>query len=159
MDMKKQTTDQKIVSRAGSISGVASVLGSWQICHNICLAIVALLAILGITVVGMPLGFLAQYSVPIWTATFALLLLTLYFFFTKKCISKKLVLFNSGLVIAGIPFQQEFVYLFYTVGAIFAIYAIFLFFKERQAIKQALSGLARKARRQNHGKKKNKKRK
>ena len=105
---------EKMISATGSISGTASVLGSWQICHNVCLGIVALLSILGITIVGMPLEFLTKVAVPFWTIAFLLLLVTIGLYIKKKCISRNLLIFNSGLIIAGIPFAplQRFSVLF-----------------------------------------------
>ena len=124
---------QKLIGATGSVSGVASILGSWQICHNVCLGIVALLSIAGIAVVGMPLEFLTKFAVPLWTTAFVLLLVTLYFYFRKKCISKKLVLFNSGLIVAGIPFQplQQFNVVFWVIGGGIAIVGVYLFVKEK----------------------------
>ena len=36
---------EKFIEAGGSVSGIASVLGSWQVCHNVCLGIVAVLAL------------------------------------------------------------------------------------------------------------------
>ena len=124
---------EKIIGWTGSISGIASILGSWQICHNVCLVIVALLGILGITVVGMPLAFLTEIAVPIWTVAFILLLITIILYIKKKCISKQLLLFNTWLIIAGIPFQslQKFSVIFWVVGGLIAAAGIYLFIKSK----------------------------
>ncbi|RMF54613.1 hypothetical protein D6745_04705 [Candidatus Woesearchaeota archaeon] len=124
---------EKIVGATGSVSGIASILGSWQVCHNICLGIIALLAFLGITVVGMPLMFLTKLAVPFWTAAFLLLLVTLWFYFRKRCISNRLIMFNSGLIIAGVPFQplQQFSPVFWVVGGSLAIMGVSLFVKDK----------------------------
>lgn len=120
---------EKIIGWTGSISGIASILGSWQICHNVCLAIVAILGVLGITVVGMPLAFLTEIAVPIWTVAFILLLITIILYIKKKCISKNLLLFNGGLIIAGIPFQslQKFSVIFWVIGGLMAAASIYFF--------------------------------
>ena len=122
---------EKMISATGSISGTASVLGSWQICHNVCLGIVALLSILGITIVGMPLEFLTKVAVPFWTIAFLLLLVTIGLYIKKKCISRNLLIFNSGLIIAGIPFAplQRFSVIFWVIGGGLALVAIILFVK------------------------------
>lgn len=124
---------EKIIGATGSVSGAASVLGSWQVCHNICLGIVALLSIIGITVVGMPLLFLTKVAVPLWIAAFALLLVTIGIYLKKKCISPKLIIFNSGLIIAGIPFQplQRFSKIFWAIGGLLAVLSIYLFIKDK----------------------------
>jgi hypothetical protein len=124
---------EKIIGTTGSISGAASVMGSWQICHNICLGIVALLALLGITVVGMPLAFLTRLAVPFWSVAVALLLVTIILYVKKKCISKNLIMFNSGLIIAGVPFQvlQNFQIFFWVIGGVLALTATGIFIKNK----------------------------
>ena len=68
---------EKIIEGFGSVSGFASILGSWQICHNICLGIVALLSIFGITVIGLPFLFLNKIAVYVWSIAFLLLIITI----------------------------------------------------------------------------------
>src|SRR3989344_1813900 len=98
--------EQNKFASIGSIfSSVLSFLGGYQICHNICLGIVTLLAILGITVVGMPLLFLTKVAVPFWIAAFALLVISLIIYTKKKCLSKNLLIMNTGILIVGVPFQ------------------------------------------------------
>src|SRR3989344_8388438 len=113
---------EKAIGATGSVSGAASILGSWQVCHNVCLGIVALLSLVGITVVGMPLAFLTRLTVPLWTAALALFGITLFFYVSKKCISSRLIMFNAGLLIAGVPFQQvqQFLPFFWAVGGMIA---------------------------------------
>jgi hypothetical protein len=129
---------EKIIGSAGSVSGFASVLGSWQVCHNICLVIIAILGIMGITLVGMPLQFFTKIAPYIWTIALILILVTLILYIKKKCISSRLILFNSGLVIAGIPFEslQKFSKLFFLIGGALSISAIILFIKDRSKKKE-----------------------
>ena len=135
---------EKLIGATGSASGAASILGSWQICHNICLGLIALLGILGITVTGMPLLFLTQIAVPIWLVAVGLLLVTAYLYIRKRCISNRLLLFNSGLILAGVPFQplQRFSLFFWIAGGAIAAAGIVLFIRDK-----------RHARRRGHGKK------
>lgn len=129
----KRYMNEKIVSRVGAISGLASVTASWQVCHNICLALVALLSLIGITIAGMPLGFLTRYAIYFWTFAVILLIITSYFYVTRRCISLKAILFNTGLIIAGIPFQrvQQFIVFFWIIGGILVISSIVLLIKEK----------------------------
>ncbi|MBI3032489.1 hypothetical protein HYY69_03370 [Candidatus Woesearchaeota archaeon] len=124
---------EKIIAKTGTVSGAASILASWQVCHNVCLVLVGLLSVIGITIVGMPLAFLTKYAVVIWSIALVLLLLTVYFYVAKKCISLKLILFNSGLLIAGIPFPslQKFIKLFWLLGGAVILISIILFIKEK----------------------------
>lgn len=124
---------EKAIGATGSISGAASILGSWQVCHSVCLGIVALLGIIGITVVGMPLAFLTTIAVPMWTIAVLLLLAAFLLYKSKKCISKNLLVVNSGIIIAGIPFQplQRFSAFFWAFGGLIAASGIFMYIKER----------------------------
>ena len=118
---------EKMLGGAGSLSGTLSFLGSYQICHNACLALVTLLAFLGFTVAGMPLLFLTKVAIPFWIAA-VLLLTTMIILKYKKImnLSSKALLLNSGLIIAGVPFQQvqKLSYVFWTVGGGLVIFTI-----------------------------------
>ncbi len=128
----KNHLKERVVGWGGTLSGVTSVFGSWQVCHNVCLGLIALLSLIGITVVGMPLFFLTKVAVPFWTAAFVLFLLTLFFYFKMKCISKKLILFNSGVLIMGVPFQSfQFSPFNWIVGGALVVIAIGLFIKNK----------------------------
>ncbi len=124
---------EKLIGATGSVSGAASILGSWQVCHNICLGLIALLGLIGITVVGMPLLFFTKIAIPAWSIAVILLAVVIWFYFNKHCISKNLILFNSGLIIAGTPFQQvqQFSVFFWIVGGLLAATGIIFFIKEK----------------------------
>jgi hypothetical protein len=81
----------------------------------------------------MPLLFLTKLAIPFWIATIILLIITMWFFVKKKCISSRLIMINSGLIIAGIPFQsiQNFSKVFWTIGGILVILGISLFIKDK----------------------------
>ena len=130
---------ERIISYLGSISGFTSILGSWQVCHNVCLAIIAFLAILGITLTGMPLLFLTKIAIPIWITAFILLLITLWFYYKRKCISKNLIMINTGFITAGIPFQQlqNFLIFFWIVGGILVFIGFLFFIKDKIRSKHA----------------------
>ena len=124
---------EKVIGAMGSISGITSILGSWQVCHNVCLGIITLLAIIGITVTGMPLLFLTKVAVPFWILAFVLLLIITYFYLAKHCISKNLIIMNVGLLNAGIPFQslQNYSKLFWTIGGILIAISVFFFIRDK----------------------------
>lgn len=124
---------EKLIGATGSVSGAASILGSWQICHNICLGLIAALSLIGITIAGMPLLFLTKIAVPVWSIAIILLIITIVIYLKKPCISRNLIIINSGLIIAGIPFQslQKFSVFFWTIGGIVAFIGIFLFIKDK----------------------------
>ena|SRR3989344_3798537 len=124
---------EKVLEGFGSFSGITSLFGSWQICHSICLGLVALLSVIGISVTGLPLFFLNKYAILLWGIAFGLLIITIAVYFIKKCISKKLILFNTGLIIIGIPFQvlQPYTKFFWLIGGILIMIAVTLFIKDR----------------------------
>jgi len=126
-------TGGKIAGVAGSASGVTSVLGSWQVCHNLCLGVIALLSILGITIVGMPLMFLQRIALPVWIIAALLLGVVIFIYFRKRCISSRLIMLNSGLIIVGIPFQslQFLSPIFWIVGGTLVLLSILLFIKDK----------------------------
>ena len=118
---------EKMLGTSGSITGALSFLGGYQVCHNACLALVAFLTFLGFTVAGMPLLFLTKVAIPFWIAAVLLLSIMMILKYKKIIhISDKVILLNSGLIIAGVPFQQvqNFNYIFWTVGGILIILSI-----------------------------------
>ena len=129
-----KTIKDGLVGATGSVSGLASILGSWQVCHNLCLGLIAFLGVLGITFTGMPLLFFTKVAVPFWIAAVVLLCITGLLYYKKRCLSNRILIFNSGLVIVGIPFAalQSLAPLFYSVGGLLVLTAIILFVKDRR---------------------------
>ena len=118
---------EKLLGISGGLSGSLSVLGSYQICHNACVALVAFLTLLGFTVAGMPLLFLTKVVIPFWIAAVTLLIITLILNYKKIIrISDKIILINSGLIISGTPFQQlqQFNYVFWIAGGSLVVFSI-----------------------------------
>ncbi len=118
---------EKILGTSGSITGALSFLGGYQVCHNACLALVAFLTFLGFAVAGMPLLFLTKVAVPFWIAAVLLLSIMMILKYKKIIhISDKVILLNSGLIIAGVPFQQvqNFNYIFWTVGGVLVTFSV-----------------------------------
>ena len=125
---------EKILGTSGSITGALSFLGGYQVCHNACLALVAFLTFLGFTVAGMPLLFLTKVAIPFWTAAILLLVIMLALNYKKVIrLSNKMLLFNSGLIITGTPFQQfqSFNYIFWIVGGVLVVFSVGWFVYDR----------------------------
>lgn len=116
----------RFIGATGSLSGAASVLGSWQICHSVCIALIALLSAVGITVAGMPLAFLTKVAIPLWSIAVALLVVLAILAARKRCISRNLLIINTGLIVAGVPFQriQPFIVWFWIAGGAIALFGI-----------------------------------
>ncbi len=121
---------EKIISSIGSVSGLASVLGSWQICHTVCLGLIAVLGLIGITITWMPLAFLTEITIPLWSIAVLILFVTVIIYLKKACVSKNSLLINSGLIIAGTPFQsvQSFILYFWIAGSLLVISGIANYF-------------------------------
>ena len=118
---------EKMLGVSGSITGTLSFLGGYQVCHNACLALTSLLTILGFTVAGMPFLFLTKLAVPFWALALALLAATVILKYGKNMhFSGKIILLNSGLIIAGIPFEQaqQFNYIFWIIGGVLVVFSI-----------------------------------
>lgn len=133
--MKKTVNNKKQKNFVGisSISGSLSFLGSWQICHNLCLGIIALLGFFGVAVAGMPLLFLTQYAIYFWSAAAIFLIPTLFMYFRKNCLmSKNLILFNIGIVVFSFPLLQEISFIFWASGGAILLYSIVEFIRSRE---------------------------
>ena len=118
---------EKLLSVSNGLTGSLSFLGGYQVCHNACLALISMLTILGFTVAGMPLLFLTKLAVPFWTLALALLATTIILKYGKNMqFSGKIILLNSGLIIAGIPFEQvqQFNYFFWIFGGSLVAFSI-----------------------------------
>jgi len=121
----------KEASAVSSVSAAVSVLGSWQICHTVCTAIIAALAIIGISINFMPLMFLTSLATPLWVVAVALFAVALYFYFTRGCIAKSLLVFNAGLIIAATPFAQTAQLLYWVLGGSVAAFGLGMFLRQR----------------------------
>jgi len=132
--MTKIISKEKLLGTTTGLSGSLSVLGSYQICHNACMLLVTFLTFLGFTVAGMPLLFLTKVAIPFWSVAVLLLLLTLLLKYKKNMnFSNKMLLLNSGLIIAGTPFQQvqEFNYIFWITGGVLVLSSVGWYFFDR----------------------------
>ena len=141
MEKKSRKTDTekkkgRVMSAFTGLSGTLSFLGGWQVCHNLCLGIIALLSVIGITVVGMPLLFLTQSTVYFWSLAVLILVPTILMYWrNRKCMSVKLVLFNVGIVIASVPFvdMQPYQIVFWLIGGTLILGAAWMFLKPKLA--------------------------
>jgi len=118
---------ERILNLFSSVSaGFATLGSSFQLCHSLCLGLMAVLATLGIVIAGFPLLFLFQYNIYFWSFAIALLIPTVIMYIYRKCLSRNLLLFNIGIVIAGTPenFTLSIQPIFWIVGGILVAIAI-----------------------------------
>ncbi len=131
---KMSNVKEKIVGATGSLTGTLSFLGGYQVCHNVCMSLISILTFFGIVVAGMPLLFLTKVAIPFWIAAISILTITLILKYKNIIhMSDKIILFNSGLIIAGIPFQQlqQYNYIFWIVGGFLVVLSIGWFVYDR----------------------------
>jgi hypothetical protein len=131
---KRNSLKEKFASISSIFSGSLSFLGGWQICHNLCLGIVAILSLIGITIAGMPLLFLNRYAVYFWLAAVMLLVPTLIMYWkTKAFMSKNIIMANIGIIIAAVPFVdlQPYQFVFWSIGGIFIGVGILHYIKNK----------------------------
>ena len=124
---------EKLVGTFGSIS--ASLGFAHNVCHSLCVGVVAILSVFGIAIVGMPLVFLDEYKLYFWGMGAIFLALALLLYFRKRgCISRKLILANSGIVIAGTPFDflQNYSLFLWIFGGVIVGISILLYLKEKR---------------------------
>jgi hypothetical protein len=135
------TLSPRFVSRGSSVSGCASILGSWQICHNLCMSLVAALTTLGFAIQGMPLLFLNRWQKPLWMVALAFFgaLLLLRFVTRMRFITRRSVFGNAGLMLAGLPFDVPWVSSARIAGIAIAIIALAGYLKE-QIVQRAADG-------------------
>lgn len=79
---------EKITNLLGGVSGGAGLLGAFSVCHNICLGVIALLGLIGITLIGMPfLGvftFFEKYSLLFISVGLVSLSLSVFLYISHK---------------------------------------------------------------------------
>ena len=130
---------ENVLASGGSLSSSLSFLGSYQICHNICMSIIAILTGIGITVKGMPLLFLQKVAVYFWIAAVIILIMFITLLLQKKtCVSKNTIFFNSGLIIAGVPFKtvQDYSMFFWITGGTIVIISIMILYQQKSGGKK-----------------------
>ncbi len=134
----KNKVKGKAVGIFGNVSGIGSVISAHSVCHYLCLGVVTILSIIGITVSSTSLMFLEKYSLFFWSMGifFLLMSLTLYIKY-RGCISIKLILFNTSLLIISIPFKslEKLNLLFWLVGGSVMAISIAMFVKDNFMLK------------------------
>lgn len=131
--MKKKNSRGNFAGIFGSVSGVGSVISAHNICHTLCLVVVAVLSVFGIMASSNILMFLEDYNLLFWSMGIFFLAISLLLYFRfGRCISEKLILANTGLLVIGIPFpplQSSIVA--WLVGGSVVLASIGWFLKER----------------------------
>ena len=133
LENESKKVENKKLRNASIASSAATLISAHNVCHSLCMGLIAFLAVFGIVIVGMPLAFLQDYNIYFWLmAAGTLILMTAMILKKWGCISNKTLLFNFGLVIAGFPFAtypiDNFLLL---VGGLIALTAVGWFAYEK----------------------------
>ena len=124
----KRVGKNKNAGRMGGIatgtSGAASIISAHNVCHTVCLGVVALLSVFSISVSSTALMFLQDYNLLLWNMGLLFLIISMILYMRLGCVSKNLMTANAGIIIAGIPFFPNGQLAFWIVGgSIFIIVA------------------------------------
>ena len=101
---------KRIFGGGGTVSGVFGAIGSvHNVCHSLCVTVVSILAIFGITTQILPLMFLQTYQRYFWGVALIFTGVSLYLYRQqeqKVSRDRNLLLINTGLLIFGLPFSS-----------------------------------------------------
>jgi len=128
------TKKKSFVSYISSVSGISGVFSSYQVCHSICLAVISVLSLVGITLTVLPLVFLQKIALPLWTFAVALFGVGLLLYIKNgECMSKNLLIFNFGAILIGIPFEGllSVKKYFLILGFIIILFSLYLIIRDR----------------------------
>lgn len=132
----RRNKEGKFLGLAGTASGASGIISLHNVCHTVCLGVVAALSIFGIAVSSTALMFLQDYNLLFWSmgVFFLVLSLTLY---AKlgKCISQRLIVFNAGLVLAGTPFLPALQIAFWAAGFSIAVLVSLIYIKDKTGVR------------------------
>ncbi len=138
MKTKALSLKNRLLGSGGTVSGLLGGIGSLSnVCHSLCVSVVSLLAIFGITTQILPLMFLQTYQLYFWSAALVFTALSFYFFLKQKpaiARDRNLLLINAGLLLFGLPFTQvaDFQEFFRFIGGSAAIAGVLLFLLEKR---------------------------
>ena len=129
--MKRKAKNGKgVFGIAGGVSGAGSVISAHNICHAVCLAVVAFLSIFGIIVSSDVLMWLQDYNLFFWSMGIIFLGISLVLLYIKgDCISKKMIVLNVGLLIIGFPFLQN--WLIWVTGILISLFSICWYLRDK----------------------------
>ena len=131
-NLKKAKTGK--YASAGATAFTTLGITAHNFCHYLCLGVVAMLTIAGVSVVGMPLMWLEDYAVYFWLMGLVFLGVSFYLLYTRPfCISRNAIMANSGLLVAAVPLKNvigEPIYLFWIIGGVIFGYAAFLYLRK-----------------------------
>jgi hypothetical protein len=123
---------ERLVGAGGVLSGSSSIISAHNVCHSVCLAVVAALSIVGITVSSDILMFLQDYNFAFWTVGIIFLIAALWLYSKRPhCMPKNLIIANAGLLVIGIPFDflHNHGWVLWLIGGSVVLFAVYSYVK------------------------------
>ena len=126
------TLKTRLLGSGGTTSGVLGGIGSiHNVCHSLCMALVSILAVFGISMNILPLMFLQTYQMYFWLGALVFTLASLHFYLQQRlhvARDRNLLFINVGLLLFGLPFHQlaDYMDFFRFAGGSLAIIGLFL---------------------------------
>ncbi|MBI5332247.1 MAG: hypothetical protein HZB65_01615 [Candidatus Aenigmarchaeota archaeon] len=122
---QKASKEGKIIGAVNATSGAAGIISAHNVCHIACLGLISFLSMFGVVVSGMPLGFLQDYNLLFWSMGAGFLAISLVLYYVMKgSISNRLIIFNAGVVLIGVPFFPNDFAAFWIIGGSLVIISI-----------------------------------
>ena len=140
---KKQSKDakgahcprsQRLAGYFGGASGGGAFASVHTVCHALCVSLASFLATFGIIISDTALMFLQDYNIYFWLMGLGFLLIALALLIVGKPISRKLAVFNVGLLIASAPFLVAIEMTAALVGWSIALSVVLLYLKQKGVI-------------------------
>jgi len=126
----KKKKDERVFGLAGGVSGAGSVISAHNVCHALCMAVVAFLSVFGIIVSSDILMWLQDYNLFFWSMGMIFLGVSFVLLYLKgNCISKKMIVLNIGLLIIGFPFLQN--WFVWTPGILISLFSVGWYMRDR----------------------------
>lgn len=122
----------RLFGSGGTTSSVFGAIGSvHNVCHSLCVTVVSMLAIFGITTQILPLMFLQTYQLYFWLGALVFTGASFYFYLKQRhprTFDRNLLFINVGLLTFGMPFKQfsDYMDFFRFIGGSLAIIGVFL---------------------------------
>ena len=132
----RRNKEGKFLGLVGTASGAGGIISLHNVCHTVCLGVVATLSIFGIAVSSTALMFLQDYNLLFWSMGVFFLALSLALYAKLgKCISQRLIVFNAGLVLAGTPLLPSLQIVFWAAGFSIAVLVSLIYIKDKMGVR------------------------
>lgn len=124
---------ERLSATGATASGTFGAIGSvHNVCHSLCVSIVSIAALFGITMNILPLMFLQTYQAYFWWAALVFTVISFYLYLKqrhKSTLDRNLLFINYGLLTFGLPLSgwlADYMDIFRFLGGALALIGLFL---------------------------------